>query len=94
MIYNTSSSLGQQVASMIGQIIAAKQTADRLSGDFAAMETNGGAEDSDYSAITTALSLPDDATAHELVSLITTIQSDLTTIVQLGGFYKYDPAAN
>lgn len=92
--YNTSSSLGQQLATMMNHIIAAKQIADRLAGDFASLETNGGAQDSDFDAIKVALSIADDATAHGLVSLNGTIQSDLATILALGGFWKWDPQAN
>lgn len=92
--YNVNSSLGQQLASMLGQIVAAKQTADRMAGDFAALETNGGATDADFDEIKLAMGLADDLTAHQLVSLVGTIKDDLTTIVGLGGFYKWDPAAN
>lgn len=91
--YDKSSSLGQQLATMAAQVITAKQIADRLVGDFAAMETNGGVSDSDYDAIKVAMNLADDATAHALVSLVTSIQGDLATIMSTG-IYKWDPAAN
>lgn len=93
-IYSLTSTLGQQLASMMNHVMAAHDTAARLSGDFAAMETNGGATDADYDAIKIAMSISDDATAHALVSLVGTIQTSLNSIVALGGFYKWDPLAN
>lgn len=92
--YSVTSSLGTQLARLMNDVIEAKQTADQLAGDFAALETNGGATDADYDAIKVAMSIADDATAHALVSLVTTIKTDLDTIVGLGGFYKWDPGAN
>lgn len=92
--YNTGTALGQQLAAMVNHIVAAKQIADRLMGDFAALETNGGAQDSDFDAIKTAMAIPDDATTHQLVSLVTTLQGDLGTAVGRGGFWKWDPQAN
>ncbi len=92
--YNTSSTLGSQLSQMMSQIITARNTAARLSGDFAAMETNGGVADSDYDAIKIAMGIPDDATAHAMVSLVNTIETNLNAIVALGGFYKWDPGAN
>lgn len=96
-LYNTGTTLGSQLSNMMSHIIAAKQIADRLSGDFAALETNGGATDGDYLAISTAMAISGDSTgsiAHGLVSLNGTIQADLASIVALGGFYKWDPGAN
>lgn len=92
--YSTSSSLGQQLAALMHHVLTARDTAARLGGDFAAMETNGGVADADYAAITSAMVIADNATAHALVSLVTTIQNDLNAIVALGGFYKWDPLAN
>lgn len=92
--YNVGTTLGTQLAQMMNHIIGSKQIADRLAGDFAAMETNGGASDADYDAIKVAMGIADDATAHALVSLVTTIQGDMATVLSLGGFYKWDPAAN
>lgn len=82
------------MASVVNGIITVRHIAERMQGDFAAMETNGGVSDADFDAIKVAMGIADDATAHALVSLVGTIKADLDQIVGLGGFYKWDPSAN
>lgn len=92
--YDLNSQLGQQLSTLIGSLIQAQQTAQRLVGDFASRETNGGATDADYDAIKVEMSLSSDTVARGLVSLVGTINTNLLNdVLGLGGFDTWDPEA-